>query len=90
MTPAKQVDFLERVNKSMLGLEGLQIVVNADKNSREPHQFQTLKQAILEKIDGEFVKQKYGLKEGIKLKEKLRQERIAKMKTLIKENAKRQ
>ena len=90
MTPAKQVDFLERVNKSMLGLEGLQIVVNADKNDREPHQFQTLKQAILEEIDGELVKQKYGLEEGIKLKEKLRQERIAKMKTLIKENAKKQ
>ena len=32
MTPAKKVDFIERVSKSVLGLEGLQIVVYCDRN----------------------------------------------------------
>ena len=77
MTPAKQVDFLERVNKSMLGLEGLQIVVNADKNGRDVEPFTTLKKPILDDINGEYVKKKYGLSEGIQLKEKLREERIS-------------
>ena len=83
MTPAKQVDFLERVNKSMLGLEGLQIVVNADKNVREGKEFAILKQSILDEINGEYVKSKYGVEEGIELKEKLRLERIRMMGTLL-------
>ena len=32
MTAAKQVEFIERVSKSILGLEGLQIVVYCDRN----------------------------------------------------------
>ena len=32
MTPEKQVSFIERVEKSVLGLHGLQIVVYCDKN----------------------------------------------------------
>ena len=31
MTPEKQVSFVERVSKSVLGLEGLQIVVYCDR-----------------------------------------------------------
>lgn len=83
MTPPKQVDFLNRVNKSMLGLEGLQIVVNADKaKNADKHLFSALKQPILEDINGEYVKSKYGITEGIKVKELLRQERIRKMRVL--------
>ncbi len=82
MTPAKKVDFLERVNKSILGLEGLQIVVNADKNSKQGKDFAYLKNEILDKINGEYIKEKYGIKEGIQLKEKLREERIKKIKEI--------
>ena len=32
MTSSKKVEFIERVNKSILGLEGLQIVVYCDRN----------------------------------------------------------
>ena len=32
MTDSKKVEFIERVSKSVLGLEGLQIVVYCDKN----------------------------------------------------------
>ena len=32
MTEAKKVEFIERVSKSILGLEGLQIVVYCDRN----------------------------------------------------------
>ena len=79
MTPAKKVDFLERVNKSILGLEGLQIIVKADKNEKIK-EFAFLKTEVLDKINGDYIKQKYSIKEGVKLKEKLRQERIKKMK----------
>lgn len=79
MTPAKQVDFLERVNKSMLGLEGLQIVVNSDKKIFDDKQFADLKKPILEEINGDYIKQKYGISDWRKLKEKLREERIKKM-----------
>lgn len=79
MTNAKKVDFLDRVNKSILGLEGLQIVVNADKNQIHGEQFVDLKKEILEEINGDYVKRKYRLEQGIEIKEKLRAERIRKM-----------
>ncbi len=82
MSAAKQVDFLDRVNKSILGLEGLQIVVNADKKNYEEERFAELKKPILEEIDGNYIKQKYDIEEGLELKEKLRLERIKKMKIL--------
>ena len=82
MTPAKKVDFLERVNKSILGLEGLQTVVNADKNSKQGKDFSYLKNEILDKINGEYIKEKYGIKEGIELKEKIREEIIKKIKEI--------
>ena len=42
MTPSKQVDFIERVYKTKLGLKGLEIVVEADRNCRgnEPDNIQ--------------------------------------------------
>lgn len=86
MTTPKQVDFLERVDKSILGLNGLQIVVNADKaENANKNLFSDLKKPILEEINGEYIKQKYGVEEWTKLKELLRQERIRKLKTLKQE-----
>lgn len=82
MKPTKKVDFIERVNKSILGLDGLQIVVYADKtsggreNNKEDISFENVGKRCLSEIDGEYIKNKYGLKPGINFRNKLREERI--------------
>jgi len=77
LKPSKKVDFIERVSKSMLGLEGLQIVVNSDRMGREDApNFVEVGKKMLKEIDGQYIMKKYNLKPGLELKEKLRQERI--------------
>jgi len=81
MTPAKKVSFIERVAKSKLGLHGLQIVVIADKCSTrntklEDIEFEKIGEECLTKINGKYIKEKYGIKEGIKFKDKLHEERV--------------
>ena len=81
LKPSKKVDFLDRVSKSLLGLEGLQIVVNSDRMGREDApNFEEIGNKLLKEIDGEYIMKKYNLKPGLELKEKLRQERIEWMK----------
>ncbi len=85
MTPAKKVSFIERVAKSKLGLHGLQIVVISDKCStrntnREFIEFEKVGQECINEINGEYIKEKYGIQEGIKFKEKLHSERVNWMK----------
>lgn len=84
MLPAKQVEFLERIDKTILGLEGLQIIIDANKI--QDRKFSNLKEPILEKINGEYIKEKYNIKEGIKIKEKLREERVKEIKKLNKKS----
>lgn len=81
MTPAKKVSFIERVAKSKLGLHGLQIIVISDKCSTrntniEDIQFEKIGEECIRTINGEYIKEKYGIQEGIKFKEKLHQERV--------------
>jgi len=81
MKPAKKVDFIERVNKSNLGLSGLQVVVYSDKlSSRNIDEgsidFETIGKECFNQITGKLIKEKYNLKEGIELGNKLREERI--------------
>lgn len=84
MTPKKQVELIENVAKSMLGLEGLQIVVACDK-SREGKDilekqkeitFANLGKELLQNVNGDVIKQKYPELTGEKFKQKLREERI--------------
>lgn len=81
MKPSKKVEFIERVDKSILGLEGLQIIVIADKTSGGRDydinniDFVKLGKECLNTINGKYIQNKYNLS-GIKLKEKLHQERI--------------
>lgn len=90
MTPEKQVSFLERVNKSPLGLEGLQVVVYCDRNrigtidSEEETQctFVDIGKKLLTEIDGEYIKQKYNIKEGIELGRKIHEERVKRIKSI--------
>ena len=88
MKPAKQVDFIEKISKSTLGLNGMQIIVIADKTSsrnidNENINFESLGNDVLYKITGEYVAQKYNLKPGIELGKKLREERIKYIKNII-------
>lgn len=87
MTPGKQVDFIERIYKSELGLDGLEIVVECDRNCRgnmkEKIEFAKLGKEIMTEINGDFIKGKFNLEEGEKLKEKLHQERIKLIKSKI-------
>ena len=88
MTPEKQVSFIERVEKSVLGLHGLQIVVYCDKNrtgtlseeKRKKCTFEQIGQELLTKIDGEYIKEKYKNIQGQEFGEKLHQERVRWMK----------
>lgn len=54
MTPEKQVSFIERVEKSVLGLHGLQIVVYCDKIEQEL-QVKKKKKCTFEQIGQELL-----------------------------------
>ncbi|MCI9087765.1 MAG: HD domain-containing protein [Clostridia bacterium] len=84
MTPKKQVELIENIAKSMLGLEGLKIVVACDKNRNRQdlqttfHQieFAKLGEECLKQISGEKMQQKYPNLAGKAFGEKLHEERI--------------
>lgn len=85
MKPSKKVEFIERVAKSSIGLHGLQIVVYSDKLSSRnidsgSIDFETVGKECLEAVDGEFIRKKYKIREGIEFGNKLHQERIEWMK----------
>ena len=95
MTPGKQVSFIERVSKTVLGLDGLQVIVDADRLSRkdkkeitntekEKIQFASIGKKCIQEINGKYIIEKYGLQQGIELGEKLHQERIEWIKNNIK------
>ena len=94
MKPSKKVDFIERVDKSLLRLDGLQIVVISDKTSggrpteKEYINFETLGKQCLSKINGEHIKNKYGIEQGIEFGNKLHEERIKWMEEFLKKEKK--
>lgn len=88
MKPAKKVEFIERISKTRLGLHGLQIVVYSDKLSSRTIDagsidFESVGKRCLEAVDGKCIKEKYNLAEGLDFGNKLHQERIEWMKSLI-------
>lgn len=80
MKPKKQVDFITRVNKSLLGLDGLRIVVICDRwrNEDMPEDiiFDKIGKECISKINGKYIEEKYKIKNREKVGELLRQERI--------------
>lgn len=82
MKPSTKVEFIERVDKSRLGLDGLQIVVTSDKTSggreinKEDINFEEVGKMCLNEINGEFIKNKYNLSPSIQFGNKLHEERI--------------
>ncbi len=98
MKPSKKVEFIERVDKSYLGLHGLQIVVNCDRARNygyqknnvynedrdfERYQFEEIGKKCLQEVNADKVAEKYGLKQGKQLGEKLHEERVLWMKNFI-------
>ena len=89
MTPKKQVDFIERVSKSYLGLEGMKIVVLCDRWRGEEIPtdiiFDKIGKECIKQINGEYIKQKYNIKNMKDIGDILRKERIE----WVKKNVKR-
>lgn len=86
MKPSKKVEFIERVDKSYLGLDGLQIVVNCDKGGRteENLDFSSVGKRCLETITAKKIAKKHNLKPGIELGKKLHEERVLWIRNLTK------
>lgn len=87
MKPNKQVDFIERVSKTRLGLKGLEIVVESDRNCRgnekEHVEFAEIGQELISKINGKSVLARFpNITDGIQLKNKIHQERIEYLKEM--------
>lgn len=81
MKPSKKVEFIERIAKSPLGLHGLQVVVYSDKLSSrnidsKSIDFESIGKECLKAINGQYIKDKYNIKEDIEFGNKLHQERI--------------
>lgn len=81
MKSTKKVDFIERVAKSPLRLNGLQIIVFADKLSnrkieKENIEFETIGRQCLLEINGTYIKYKYGPLQKEKFGRKLHEERV--------------
>ncbi len=80
MTPKKQIEFIEKISKSRLGLDGMKVVVYCDKcrNGEFPKNvdFDMIGEKCIKEINGDEIKKKYHLEEGKKVNEKLHEERI--------------
>ncbi|MBR6034277.1 MAG: HD domain-containing protein [Clostridia bacterium] len=74
MKPGKQVEFIERVDKSLLKLDGLQIIVNADNNDAKD--FATIGNKCLNEINGKYINKKSNTITGQNFGAKLHQERV--------------
>ena len=84
MTSKKQVDFITRVNKSLLGLNGLEMVVICDRWRNEDMptdvNFAEIGKECISKINGKYIESKYKIENREKVGELLRLERIEWMK----------
>ncbi len=73
MKAGTKVDFIERVSKSMLGLQGMEIIVNADKHPDIKIEFAKLGNYVMTNING---KEMTNITDYNVLKEKVRAKRI--------------
>lgn len=93
MTIPKKVAFLERVDKSKLGLDGLQKVVYSDrarygeeKIEKEEYNFAKLGKKMIKEIDGNYIIEKYkNIMPGKEFGQKLHEERINWLRQFISE-----
>ena len=78
MTPQKKVSFIERVNSTILGLDGLQIIVDADNMSENSNknQFAYLGHEVINCTNGNEIMKKYGISEGKEIANKMHEIRV--------------
>lgn len=79
MTLAKKVSFIERIHKTVLGLDGLQIIVDADNmlENIEKNQFAQLGYEVINCTNGNKIMKQYGITEGIEIANKLHEIRVS-------------
>ena len=84
MTPAKKVSFIERIDKTLLGLDGLQIIVDADNMSEvvDINQFAEVGRKIIDCVNGKEVMERYNLMEGVKVASKMHEFRVEYLKKI--------
>jgi len=82
MKASTKVELIERVSKTILGLDGLQVVVNADRSDRKTYDFSEIGNRMLKEIDGKYIEEKYKIKPGIELGKILHNERVKWMKNI--------
>lgn len=78
MTFSKKVSFIERIYKTILGIDGLQIIVDADNmlENIDKNQFADLGYEIINCTNGKKIMEQYGLTEGIKIANKMHEIRV--------------
>ena len=79
MTTTKKVKFIERVNSTILGLDGLQIIVDADDMTSEnnnSNQFAKLGHEIINCTNGNEIMKEYGITEGKEVANKMHEVRV--------------
>lgn len=93
MKPQTRVSFIESVAGTELGLDGLQIVVDADRLSNACFfkndgytkvDFESVGRQLVTEINENSVREKYGITDAEKLKEKMHQLRIDFIKQIMK------
>lgn len=84
MKPAKQVELLEKLSKSVLGLEGMEIVVECDKSCNDFTRFASLGKRMLEEVNGKNVNIEN--KKGREIEDAIKKERINWLKNLKRES----
>ena len=78
MTFSKKVSFIERVNNTILGLDGLQIIVDADNmlENGDENQFAELGHEVINCTNGNKIMRQYGITEGKEVANKMHEIRV--------------
>ena len=78
MTPPKKVSFIERVNNTILGLDGLQIIVDADNmlEDSNKNQFADLGHEVINCTNGNKIMKQYGISEGREIANRMHETRV--------------
>lgn len=86
MTFSKKVSFIERVNNTILGLDGLQIIVDADNMSEDSrkNQFAGLGYEVINCTNGDNIMRQYGITEGKEVANKMHEVRVLYLKNRVK------
>ena len=86
MKETKKVSFIEKIYNTILGLDGLQIIVDSDNITEEKNknQFAELGYKIMNYINGKKVMEEYGINPGIQVANKLHEVRVRYLKKYYK------